>query len=54
MKSGMKEPYKEGLASHLGLESCADTARDSVRRRQTEDRRGGYSAAKDTIRTPPS
>ena len=30
----MKEPYEEGLASHLGPESCADTARDSVKRRQ--------------------
>ena len=34
MKLGMKEPYEEGLASHLGPESCADTVRDSVKRRQ--------------------
>jgi len=30
----MKEPHEEGLAIHLGLESCVATVRDPTKRRQ--------------------
>ena len=39
MKQRMQNSYEKGLATRSAPESCADTARDSVKRRQ------GYTAS---------